>query len=77
MCGGAFPLSDAVAAGTAGRCPRCGNPFAAEGYTAVMTSAVRELLAAANAIEDALRQLRDVAPSLHIDERSIAKARGE
>jgi hypothetical protein len=74
-CGAAFPLAEAVVAGTAGRCPRCATPFAAEGYTAVMTSAVRQILVAVDTLDGALRQLRDLAPALHVDERSILASR--
>lgn len=65
-CGGAFLLDEVVAAGTAGRCPRCGELFAPD-YTPVLAGAVRQLLTAADAMEGAVRQLRALAPALQVD----------
>jgi hypothetical protein len=53
-----------------GSCPRCGRPFAPS-YTTVLVTAVRRLLAAADALEEAAGQLRDVAPALHVDARTL------
>jgi len=73
LCGQSFDLSEVVAPAHAGRCPRCGELLAPD-YTAVLTSAVRRLLAALAAIDDAAGQLGDVAPRLHIDTRRLYAA---
>lgn len=64
-CGGSFALSEVVD-GAVGRCPRCGDPLAPE-YTAVLGVTVHQLLTAADALDGAIRQLKAVAPSLHLD----------
>jgi hypothetical protein len=69
-CGGAFVLGEVVEAGTAGRCPRCGELFA-PGYSPVLASAVRQLLSATDAMEGAVRQLRALAPALQVDVSQI------
>ena len=69
-CGRSFALAEVVEPGNAGRCPRCGRIFAPD-YSAVLVAAVRQLLAAADALEAAARQARDVAPRLHIDARRL------
>jgi hypothetical protein len=65
-CGATFLLGEVVEAGTAGRCPSCGELFAPD-YTPVLAAAVRQLLAAADAMDGAVRQLRALAPALRID----------
>jgi len=70
-CGQQFRLHEALAAPHAGECPRCGEPFAA-GYTAMVTTAVRQLELAASALAAAGQQLLDVAPRLHIDTAQLA-----
>jgi len=40
-------------------------------YTPVLVAAVRDLLAAADALEAAARRVGDVAPPLHIDRRRL------
>jgi hypothetical protein len=42
-------------------------------YAAVMVSAVRQVLAAAAALDAAGSQLADVAPLMHIDRRALAE----
>ena len=70
VCGRSFRLAEVVEPGHAGRCPRCGRIFAPD-YSAVLVAALRELLAAADALEAAARQTRDVAPLLHVDARRL------
>lgn len=70
LCGQSFELSEVVVPAHAGRCPRCGELLAPD-YTAVLTSAVRRLLAALAATDDAGHQLGEVAPRLHIDTRRM------
>ena len=70
MCGESFRLLEVVEGGNAGRCPRCGESFAA-GYTAVLAGAVHQLASAADALDGAARQLADVAPALHVDRRKL------
>jgi hypothetical protein len=70
ICGESFRLLEVMEGGTAGRCPRCGEPFAA-GYAAVLAGAVNQLATAADALESAVRQLADVAPALHVDRRKL------
>ncbi|MGH8870040.1 MAG: hypothetical protein ACRDYU_18885 [Actinomycetes bacterium] len=69
-CGGAFALSEVVHSGV-GRCPRCAEVLAPD-YTAVLAGAVRQYLSAADALEGATRQLRQIAPSLHVDRRRLS-----
>jgi len=69
-CGRAFPLAEVVVAGNAGHCPRCGRVLAPD-YTPVLVAAVRDLLAAADALEAAARRVGEVAPPLHIDRRRL------
>ena len=73
-CGESFTLVEVVEpAGDdlVGACPRCGRPFA-PAYTSVLVPAVRQLIAATAALEAAARQLRDIAPGLHVDGRALA-----
>ena len=65
-CGAVFALGEVVEAGTAGRCPSCGELFAPD-YTPVLAGAVRQLLTATDALEGAVRQLRALAPALQVD----------
>lgn len=69
-CGEAFRLLEVLEGGTAGACPRCGRQFAS-GYAAVLAGAVRQLVAAAESLDGAARQLGDVAPALHVDARKL------
>lgn len=69
-CGDTFSLVELLAPGAGGRCPRCGV-LLAPGYTAVLDRTVRELLAAADALDGALRSVRDVAPRLDVDVRRL------
>lgn len=74
-CGESFALVDVLAAdadsaAAAGACPSCGALFA-PGYTTVLAVTLRELLAAADALAAAAHRARDVAPALHVDERSV------
>lgn len=74
-CGESFPLLEVVeSTGSAqvGHCPRCGVALA-PGYAAVLVSAVRQVLAAAAALDASGSQLADVAPLLHIDRRALAE----
>ena len=70
-CGESFPLAEVVDSGTPGHCPRCGVALAPD-YAAVLVSAVRQLLGAAAALEQAGGQLGDVAPLLHVDRGALA-----
>jgi hypothetical protein len=69
-CGESFRLLEVVEDGNAANCPRCGTPFA-PAYAAVVAQAVRQLAAGAAAVAAAGRQLRDVAPGLHIDRTKL------
>jgi hypothetical protein len=69
-CGQSFRLVESVTDGAAGSCPRCGRAFD-PAYTAVVVTAVRQLLAAAGSLSAAAHQLREVAPSLHIDRAQL------
>jgi hypothetical protein len=69
-CGEAFGLLEVVDPG-AGRCPRCGEALAPD-YAPVLAAAVRQYVTAAEALEGATRQLRQVAPALHVDRRRLA-----
>jgi hypothetical protein len=71
-CGESFPLAEVLAASAPGHCPRCGVALAPD-YSAVLVSAVRQMLAAAEALDAGGRQLADVAPLLHVDRRSLAE----
>jgi hypothetical protein len=64
-CGLGFDLAQVVTAGAAGRCPRCGTVFA-PGYGALFADAVRTLIDARAAEQEALATLADVAPRLHV-----------
>lgn len=70
-CGDSFRLLEVVDDGNAGRCPRCGEPFA-PGYAPVVAAAVRQLSAAARTIASAGNQLAELAPKLHIDAGKLA-----
>lgn len=65
-CGQWFDLAEAVAPGAAGRCPRCGVPFAPS-YEALLVGALQSLLQARAAEDAALRQIHDLAPRLHVE----------
>ena len=65
-CGQHFNLVEALVPPHIGACPRCGAPFSAS-YTPVVVEAIRALVVAAQALDGAGHQLRDVAPRLHID----------
>lgn len=69
-CGESFGLVEAVDGDVAGSCPRCGVSFGPS-YTAVLVTAVRRLLAAADDLMAAGGQLRDVAPRLHVDAKAL------
>jgi DNA-directed RNA polymerase subunit RPC12/RpoP len=74
FCGETFRLVELISAGAQpGRCPRCGASFAPS-YVPVLDTAVRELLAAADALEGALWQVREVAPQLDVDARRLGLA---
>ena len=74
FCGETFRLVELVAAeGRPGCCPRCGALFAPS-YTPVLDNAVRELLTAADALEGALWQIREIAPKLDVDARRLGIA---
>ena len=70
FCGESFRLVEVVDAEAAGACPRCGRVFD-PAYRAVVVAEVRQLLTAASALRDAGRQLRDLAPHLHVDARRL------
>ena len=72
-CGETFRLSQVIEEGEGGRCPRCGIVFSHD-YNAVVTTAVREFLAAAELMDAALRQLTDMAPLLHVDRDTLYKS---
>jgi hypothetical protein len=70
-CGESFALAEVVTPSgetAVGACPRCGVLFA-PAYTAVIVSATRRLIDAAAALDEALGQLRDMAPALHVEHR--------
>jgi hypothetical protein len=71
-CGESFPLLEVVDSPTPGHCPRCGVALAPD-YAAVLVSAVRQVVAAAVALDASGSQLADVAPLLHIDRRALAE----
>lgn len=69
-CGDTFALPQLLEEGAGGRCPRCGVVLAPS-YTPVLDLAVRDLLAAADTLDGALRQVRGVAPGLEVDVRRL------
>ena len=70
-CGYAFDLGQVVAAGTAGDCPRCGEPLAGE-YAATAVQAARRALEAVAALVEAGSTLQATAPHLHVDAAALA-----
>lgn len=72
-CGESFRLAELVEGGQALHCPRCGEDLA-PGYAAVAAGCVREVLAAAAALDAALGRLADIAEHLHVDRRRLARA---
>ena len=71
-CGESFALLEVVESSAPAHCPRCGVALAPE-YAAVLVSAVRQVVAAAAALDAAGSQLADIAPLLHIDRRALAE----
>lgn len=71
VCGEPFGLAEVLAAEAPGSCPRCGYAFAPS-YAAVLSTAVRRLITAAETLGSAGRQLGEVAPHLHIDRQQLA-----
>jgi predicted nucleic acid-binding Zn-ribbon protein len=69
-CGESFRLGELVEDGFTGRCPRCGHDLA-PGYAPVASAAVHDAMRAAEALENALGRLTDVAPRLHVDGRKL------
>ncbi len=69
-CGESFAIAELLAAGSPGTCPRCAAAFAPS-YTPVLDAALRDLVSAADALADALWQVREVAPRLDIDVRRL------
>lgn len=72
-CGETFNLSQVVAEGEGGRCPRCGIAFNHD-YNAVVTSSVTALLAAYADLHDAAQRIADTAPLLHVDRAGLYKS---
>lgn len=70
-CGQPFRLVELVESGAPGSCPRCGEALA-PGYGVVVATAGRQVLAAADALAAAGRQLAEVAPRLHLDTATLA-----
>jgi hypothetical protein len=65
-CGETFRLAQIVEEGVGGRCPRCGFVYSHE-YNAVVTTSCSQVIAAAEALNDAAQRLADISPQLHID----------
>ncbi len=72
-CGEGFRLSQVVEEGGGGRCPRCGIVYSHE-YNAVLTTAVSQVLTAARVLDDALGQIAEIAPLLHVDRDALYQA---
>lgn len=69
-CGESFGLTELVGSGWDGRCPRCGEQLARD-YTPVASASAHQLLNATTALKQAVEQLQDVAPRLHVDVRRL------
>lgn len=70
-CGERFRLVELFDRVPPASCPRCGEPFA-PGYAAVVVTAVRQFLAAADALAQAGTELTDVAAGLHVDAAALS-----
>ncbi len=70
-CGASFALTELLAAGSEGRCPRCAVSLAPD-YAGVLDAALRDLSAAAEALAGSLWQVREVSPRLDIDVGRLA-----
>lgn len=69
-CGSSFAIAELLAPGADARCPRCGTELAPS-YAALLDTALRELVSAADTLAGALWQIREVAPRLDIDVRRL------
>jgi uncharacterized paraquat-inducible protein A len=75
-CGESFRLAQVVEEGQGGRCPRCGIVYSHE-YNAVVTTAASQAIAAHAQLQDALQQIADIAPLLHVDREALIKSLDE